>query len=186
MNADDLLRHYARIADAPDAVARLRRFILDLAVRGKLVPQDSKDQPASLLLARIAIAKALHGISNKVVPVGSDEASFLLPTGWSWSRIGEVCSKTGSGSTPRGGQSAYKASGIPFLRSQNVYDDGLRLDDVAYVDEATHARMAGTAVRANDLLLNVDAAVTTRIQETHLLILHCLCDAIDNLMFGEL
>ncbi len=41
-------------------------------------------------------------------------------------------------------------------------------------------------LRANDLLLNVDAAVTTRIQETHLLILHCLCDAIDNLMFGEL
>ena len=41
-------------------------------------------------------------------------------------------------------------------------------------------------LRADDLLLNVDAAVTTRIQETHLLILHCLCDAIDNLMFGEL
>jgi D-sedoheptulose 7-phosphate isomerase len=39
---------------------------------------------------------------------------------------------------------------------------------------------------ADDLLLNVDAALTTRIQETHLLILHCLCDAIDNLMFGEL
>ena len=42
-----------------------------------------------------------------------------------------------------------------------------------------------TLMQANDVLLNVDSPVTTRIQETHLLILHCLCDAIDNLMFGE-
>ena len=42
-----------------------------------------------------------------------------------------------------------------------------------------------TLMQAGDVLLNVDSPVTTRIQETHLLILHCLCDAIDNLMFGE-
>ena len=45
MNADRLLAHYERIADAPDAVPRLRRFILDLAVRGKLVEQDPIDEP---------------------------------------------------------------------------------------------------------------------------------------------
>ena len=50
MNADRLLAHYERIADAPDAVPRLRRFILDLAVRGKLVEQDPNDEPASELL----------------------------------------------------------------------------------------------------------------------------------------
>ena len=42
-----------------------------------------------------------------------------------------------------------------------------------------------TLMKTGDVLLNVDSPVTTRIQETHLLILHCLCDAIDNLMFGE-
>ena len=41
-------------------------------------------------------------------------------------------------------------------------------------------------MQAGDVLLNVDAQVTTRIQEVHLLMLHCLCDAIDNLMFGEI
>jgi type I restriction enzyme S subunit len=43
MNAESLLAHYERIAEAPDAVARLRRFILNLAVRGKHVPQNYKD-----------------------------------------------------------------------------------------------------------------------------------------------
>ena len=58
MNAERLLAHYEQIADAPDAIARLRRFILDLAVRGKLVPQDPNDEPASELLKRIAKEKA--------------------------------------------------------------------------------------------------------------------------------
>lgn len=80
---------------------------------------------------------------------------FDLPEGWRWSRIGELCSKIGSGSTPRGGKEVYKASGVPFLRSQNVYDDSLRLDNVARIALEVHARMAGTKVLAADLLLNI-------------------------------
>jgi type I restriction enzyme S subunit len=57
MNAERLLKHYERIADAPDAIARLRLFILDLAVRGKLVPQDPKDEPAPELLKRSAAGR---------------------------------------------------------------------------------------------------------------------------------
>jgi type I restriction enzyme, S subunit len=155
MNAERLLAHYERIADAPDAVARLRRFILDLAVRGTLVPQDANDEPASELLKRIAKEKGRLGIKVQRVPLEPDEAPFDLPIGWSWSRIGEICSKTGSGSTPRGGKEVYKPSGVPFLRSQNVYDDGLRLTDVAYIDLATHERMSGTRVAPRDLLLNI-------------------------------
>ena len=51
MNAEQLLTHFDRIADAPDAIPRLRRFILDLAVRGKLVEQDPEDEPACILEA---------------------------------------------------------------------------------------------------------------------------------------
>ena len=58
MNANLLLVHFDRIADAPDAVPRLRRFILDLAVRGRLVPQEPDDEPASELVKRIAAEKA--------------------------------------------------------------------------------------------------------------------------------
>ncbi len=155
MNADRLLAHYEQIADAPDAIAQLRRFVLDLAVRGKLVPQDGSDEPASELLKRIAKEKARLGIKTERLPLAHGEAPFDLPIGWSWSRIGEICSKTGSGSTPRGGKEVYKPSGVPFLRSQNVYDDGLRLSDVAYIDPTTHERMSGTRVAPRDVLLNI-------------------------------
>jgi len=58
MNAARLLDLYDRVADAPDAIDRLRRFVIDLAVRGKLVEQDPTDEPASELLKRIAVEKA--------------------------------------------------------------------------------------------------------------------------------
>ena len=57
MNAAQVLDHFDRISDAPDAIPRLRRFILDLAVRGKLVEQDPNDEPASELLKRIQAEK---------------------------------------------------------------------------------------------------------------------------------
>ena len=155
MNAERLLDHYEQIAEAPDAIAMLRRFILDLAVRGKLVSQEPADERASEILRRIAAEKTRLGLKSEESLAPKGEGPFELPPGWCWGRIGEICSKTGSGSTPRGGQEVYKKSGIPFLRSQNVYNDGLRLDDVAYIDPATHERMAGTMVQPNDLLLNI-------------------------------
>ena len=87
MNAERLLAHYEQIADAPDAIAGLRRFILDLAVRGKLVPQDPYEEPASELLKRVNSEKALlvrEGDIRKseVDPVDSDNAPFRVPRGW--------------------------------------------------------------------------------------------------------
>jgi hypothetical protein len=58
MNAERLLQHFDRISEAPDAIPRLRRFILDLAVRGKLVKQDPNDELGAELLKRIQAEKA--------------------------------------------------------------------------------------------------------------------------------
>jgi type I restriction enzyme S subunit len=155
MNAQDLLNHYARISEGPDAIPKLRRFVLDLAVRGKLVEQDSTDEPASELLKRITAKKANIGSKLKSDNNDVTDIPFAVPRGWALSSIGEICSKTGSGSTPRGGKEVYTDNGVPFLRSQNVYDDGLRLDDVAYITAEIHERMSGTAVQPADLLLNI-------------------------------
>ncbi len=58
MNPVQLLDHFGRISDPPDAVPRLRRFLLDLAVRGKLLEQAHDDEPATDLLERIRLEKA--------------------------------------------------------------------------------------------------------------------------------
>ena len=96
MNADLLLAHYEQIADAPDAIARLRRFILDLAVRGKLVPQDPNDEPASELLKRIVAEKASlvkAGEIKREKPFEGcsiGELGIALPSGWSIARLSEI------------------------------------------------------------------------------------------------
>ena len=155
-----LLAHFDRISDAPDAVPRLRRFILELAVRGRLVDQNTNDEPVSELLKRIDAKRTQPVVAGgksepKAVRSVDGDVPFEIPGNWIWVRLGDICSKTGSGSTPRGGKSVYQRDGVPFLRSQNVYDDGLRLDDVAYITHETHEKMSGTAVQPGDLLLNI-------------------------------
>lgn len=145
-------------------IKKLRELILELAVRGKLVPQDANDEPASLLLERIAAEKAQLVKEGKLknqkpLPeISEDEKSFELPNGWCFVRLGDITTRLGSGSTPRGGQSAYVDNGIPFLRSQNVLNDGLKLDDVVYITPETHEVMSNTTVFGNDILLNITGA----------------------------
>jgi type I restriction enzyme S subunit len=101
MNAERLLAHYERIADAPDAVPQLRRFILDLAVRGNLVLQDPNDEPASELLKRIAAEKARLVKAGKItkekplLEIEPAEIPFDVPRSWVWERIRKVTSDRG-------------------------------------------------------------------------------------------
>lgn len=90
MKAERLIELYDRIADAPDAMNRLRRFVLDLALRGKLVEQRHEEEPASELLERIAIEKAEQaksGAARKETTLEkppNEEASFSVPANWEW------------------------------------------------------------------------------------------------------
>ena len=90
MNAAQLLHHFERISEAPEAVARLRRFILNLAVRGKLVEQDANDEPAAELLKRIQAEKARlvkdgkAGKQDPFVAPSKEEIPFLIPNSWIW------------------------------------------------------------------------------------------------------
>jgi type I restriction enzyme S subunit len=101
MTPERLLANFDRISEAPDAIPRLRRFILDLAIRGKLVEQDPNDEPASELLKRIQADKARmvkEGEIRKEKPVPlveQDEAPFGAPAGWEWVRVRQVTSDRG-------------------------------------------------------------------------------------------
>ncbi len=78
-----------------------------------------------------------------------------IPGHWNCTRLKYITSKIGSGSTPTGGADVYQESGVLFLRSQNVYNYGLELDDVAYISDNIHQEMKGTHVQPGDILYNI-------------------------------
>jgi type I restriction enzyme S subunit len=96
MSPERLLKHFDQISEAPDAISRLRRFILDLAVRGKLVEQDPADEPAADLLKRIdtqksSLVKSGEMRKERAVPVKTEYSTpYHIPTSWRWSRLSEV------------------------------------------------------------------------------------------------
>lgn len=146
-------------------LSQLKQAILQEAINGKLTQewreQNPNTEPASKLLERIKAEKQQLIKDKKIrkekpLPtITKEEIPFELPKNWVWVRLLDLCSKTGSGSTPRGGKSAYIKSGIKFIRSQNVYDDGLRIKDIAYISDEVHEKMKGTKVESKDLLLNI-------------------------------
>jgi type I restriction enzyme S subunit len=144
MNAERLLAQYHRIADAPDAIFSLRRFVLDLAVRGKIVPQDPKDEPISVSLKRIVKenkkAKPLPPIEQTVLP-------FDLPKGWAWERFGNI-GETNIGLT----YSPQDTSnvGTPVLRSSNIQDGKIDLTDLVRVN---YEPKRSVLVQQGDLLI---------------------------------
>jgi len=81
-----------------------------------------------------------------------------VPEHWGVWKLSHLTNKIGSGKTPSGGADVYQTMGVIFIRSQNVYDDGLRLDDVVYIDSSIDEEMAWSRVQPNDILLNITGA----------------------------
>ncbi|MCR9701887.1 restriction endonuclease subunit S [Vibrio vulnificus] len=133
-------------------VKKLRELILELAVRGKLVPQDPNDEPASVLLERIAQEKAQLVKEKKLkkpkkLPnISDEEKPFDLPNGWSWIRLNEY-GEWGSGSTPKRSNSGYYDGGIPWFKSGE-----LKADYISESEETiTELALSETSVRYNNV-----------------------------------
>ncbi len=93
MNPEQLLVHFDRVVDTPDAIARLRKLILDLAVRGKLTTQNSNEESAAEVINQIVASGALRELTQrkrKSTSTVSEEEPFVTPTNWSWTSLGSV------------------------------------------------------------------------------------------------
>lgn len=125
MSPEALLRYFDALADAPDGVQRLREIILQLAVRGKLVPQDPGDEPASVLLERIEVEKArLYEAGEirkpkKLPPVGVEAVPSPLPGGWTYFRLTDIGEFRG-GATPSKRKAAYWGGSIPWVSPKDM------------------------------------------------------------------
>jgi len=123
-------------------IKKLRELILELAVRGKLVPQDSNDEPASELLKRIAAEKTelvKQGKIKKQKPlpeISEDEKPFELPEGWECARLGNTVAIIRGITFPASEKHKEPSKGkIACLRTANV-QDSIEWDDLLYVSES--------------------------------------------------
>jgi len=140
-----LSEHLPLLAAAPEGIQKLRGLILELAVRGKLVPQDPSDEPASELLKRIAQERAhleAEGVVKKSkapTVVDEDEQRFSLPEGWLWVRlaaIGNIFNGNSINSDEK--DSKFRRNdGLPYIATKDVgygltpldYENGVRIPE---------------------------------------------------------
>ncbi|MFC3679091.1 restriction endonuclease subunit S [Bacterioplanoides pacificum] len=121
-------------------IKKLRELILELAVRGKLVPQNPDDEPAAELLQRIETEKAQLVKDGKLKkqkplpPVNDDEKPFELPEGWEWVRLGNL-GNTQTGGTPAKGKAEYFTGNIPFVKPGDI-DQGILKNSSEFLSES--------------------------------------------------
>jgi type I restriction enzyme S subunit len=154
-NWQRIATHFDLLLDRPEAVDALEQTILQLAVRGLLVPQDPTDEPASVLLHKIRtekdhlIAQGKIKRDKPLPPITDEEKPFELPQGWEWARLQQAYDvRDGTHDTPK-----YQATGYPLVTSKNIYGGVLDLSDVKLISAEDHAQIsARSKVDRNDIL----------------------------------
>ena len=147
--------HLDLIATAPAGIQKLRGLILELAVRGKLVPQDPNDEPASELLERIARERARQETAvsskpSKATTLSEDTERYLkIPETWQWVRFEEIAQHN-SGKTLDKGRNSGEPR--PYLTTSNLYWGRFELDSVRQMLIKDDELQRCTA-RKNDLLI---------------------------------
>lgn len=141
MNLKTFYDNFELLADAPNGVPKLREMILQMAVQGKLVPQDPSDRPASALLnvikterERLAKIKNIN-LAKVTQPVEIDAFPNELPDSWVWLRLGEISYQITDGThfTP-----TYIDTGVPFLSVKNISQGSLDFKDTRFISEDAH------------------------------------------------
>ena len=151
-----LLSNLNLLAQAPNGVARLRELILTLAVQGKLVPQDPKDEPASELLKKIRAEKDRLIAEGKIkrdkplAEIAEEEKPFGLPLGWEWVPLQHI-GYTQTGTTPDKKNTQMYGGGIPFIKPGDIYPNRVDYDNEALSQEGLND--SGRIAPAGSLLM---------------------------------
>ncbi|EKH9209648.1 restriction endonuclease subunit S [Vibrio parahaemolyticus] len=149
-DADELMQNWARISEhfdtlftTEESIDQLKQTILQLAVMGKLVPQDPSDEPAAKLLERIAEEKASL-IKEKIIRKPKKmkdwvelDRPFALEDGAEWVRLGDLCFTVADGPhfSP---QYVEKNEGVPFLSTRNISSSNIDMESAKYVSHEDH------------------------------------------------
>jgi type I restriction enzyme, S subunit len=127
-----------------EGIARLRELILELAVRGKLVPQDPNDEPAKLLLKKIEKEKE-RLVKQKIIgkqvilsEIAEDEKDFEIPSNWEWTRFGNITYQITDGThhTP-----IYISEGVPFISVKDVSSGFIDFTQTRFISHNQHEEL---------------------------------------------
>ena len=154
--------HFDLVLDRPEAVDALEQTILQLAVRGLLVPQDPQDEPASALLKKIRTEKDKLIAEGKIKrdkplpPIADDEKPFELPQGWEWVPVGEVVEMLNGYAFK---SEWFKTTGTRLLRNVNVGHGVVDWTTPAFIDNTLADEFEQFALSAGDVVLTLDRPI---------------------------
>lgn len=166
-NADELAENWARISEHFDtlftteaSIAALKQTILQLAVMGKLVPQDPNDEPASELLKRIAQEKAQLVKDGKIKkqkplpPISDKEKPFEVPEGWEWCKFGLISEFiNGDRGSNYPNKNEYVVHGIPWINTGHIEKNGtLSITDMNFITEKKFNELRSGKIQSGDLV----------------------------------
>lgn len=162
---DFIQQHFGELYTVKENVAELRKAILQLAVMGRLVPQDPGDPPASELLKEIETEKQRLLKAGKIKkpkplpPIKPEKVPYDLPQGWKWARVWDVAELITSGS--RDWAKFYSDSGAIFVTMGNLSRGSyqLRMDTIRYVVPPVNGEGSRTKLEENDLLISITGDV---------------------------
>lgn len=155
-NWQRIYAHFDVLFTTEASIDDLKQTLLQLAVMGKLVPQDPSDEPASALLKRIQAEKTKLIAEGKLkkekplVPIGEDEKPFELPKGWEWWRLASI-GITSTGGTPKTSDTHFFGGIIPFIGPGQISLSGELLDSEKYLTEDGVAQ--STLAESGDILM---------------------------------
>ena len=161
-----LAKHFHTLFTTESSIDVLKQTLLQLAVMGKLVPQDPSDEPASELLKRIAEEKARLVATGKIKKqkplkeITKEEMAFEKPNGWDWVRLEELAQLITKGSSPKWQGISYTEdhTDILFVTSENVGRYQLRLDSKKYVERKFNEIEPRSILSKGDFLMNIVGA----------------------------
>ena len=151
-----LAEHFHTLFTTESSIDALRQTLLQLAVMGKLVPQDPSDEPASELLKRIAEEKArlvTEGKIKKQKPlpeIGEEDKPFELPKGWCWTRLGAI-GVSATGKTPSTNNPAFFGGDLPFIGPGQISVEGQIGESEKWLTD--RAREETSVAEAGDILM---------------------------------
>jgi len=151
--------HFDSLFTTEQSIDQLKQTLLQLAIMGKLVPQDPNDQPAGTLLKKIAKEKKRlikEGKIKKQKPlpeIGEDEKPFELPERWEWVRFGNVGGILGGG-TPNKSTSAFWDGEIPWISPKDMKVDYIS-DSLDKITTEAVEKSSAKIIPANSLLIVV-------------------------------